>query len=112
MRIADEGERSQGTLIGVALSRALRNAVLPHLGVQRGTPEAEQRSRGADGLALIRRIATTARRCLRPSGALAVETAGGDQTEAAAALLRAAGWDRVAVRADLVGIDRFVAGRA
>jgi release factor glutamine methyltransferase len=67
---------------------------------------------GADGLALIRRIATTARRYLRPSGALAVETAGGDQTEAAAALLRTAGWDRVAVRADLVGIDRFVAGRA
>ena len=67
---------------------------------------------GADGLALIRRIATTARRYLRPSGALAVETAGGDQTEAAAALLRAAGWDRVAVRADLVGIERFVAGRA
>jgi len=67
---------------------------------------------GADGLALIRRIATTARRYLRPSGALAVETAGGDQTEAAAALLRAAGWDRVAVRADLVGIDRFIAGRA
>jgi len=67
---------------------------------------------GADGLALIRRIATTARRYVRPSGALAVETAGGDQTEAAAALLRAAGWDRVAVRADLVGIDRFVAGRA
>ena len=67
---------------------------------------------GADGLALIRRIATTARRYVRPSGALAVETAGGDQTEAAAALLRAAGWDRVAVRADLVGIERFVAGRA
>ena len=67
---------------------------------------------GADGLALIRRIATTARRYVRPSGALAVETAGGDQTEAAAALLRAAAWDRVAVRADLVGIDRFVAGRA
>src|SRR5207244_7775186 len=67
---------------------------------------------GADGLALIRRIATTARRYVRPSGALAVETAGGDQTEAAAALLRAAGWDRVAVRADLVGIDRFVAGSA
>src|SRR2546427_9014040 len=30
----------------VALSRALRNAVLPHLGVQRGTAEAEQRRRG------------------------------------------------------------------
>src|SRR3989475_895322 len=29
-----------------ALSRALRNAVLPHLGVQRGTAEAEQRRRG------------------------------------------------------------------
>ena len=67
---------------------------------------------GADGLTLIRRIATTARRYLRPSGALAIETAGGDQVEAAAALLRAAGWDRVAVRADLVGIERFVAGRA
>jgi release factor glutamine methyltransferase len=67
---------------------------------------------GGDGLALIRRIVTTARRCLRPSGALLVETAGGDQAEAAAALLRAAGWDQVAVRADLVGIERFVAGRA
>jgi release factor glutamine methyltransferase len=67
---------------------------------------------GADGLTLIRRIATTVRRYLRPSGALAIETAGGDQVEAAAALLRAAGWDRVTVRADLVGIERFVAGRA
>ena len=67
---------------------------------------------GADGLTLIRRIVTTARRYLRPSSALAIETAGGDQVEAAAALLRAAGWDRVAVRADLVGIERFVAGRA
>jgi release factor glutamine methyltransferase len=67
---------------------------------------------GGDGLALIRRIVTTARRCLRPSGALLVETAGGDQAEAAAALLRAAGWDQVAVRADLVGLERFVAGRA
>jgi len=67
---------------------------------------------GADGLTLIRRIATTARRYLRPSGALAIETAGGDQVEAAAALLRAAGWDRVTVRADFVGIERFVAGRA
>src|SRR5207249_9812282 len=45
VRTRDEGERS-GTLIGVALSRALRNAVLPHLGVQRGTAEAEQRRRG------------------------------------------------------------------
>ena len=67
---------------------------------------------GSDGLAVIRRIATAARRYLRPSGALVVETAGGDQASAAAALLREAGWDQVAVRGDLVGIERFVAGRA
>jgi release factor glutamine methyltransferase len=67
---------------------------------------------GSDGLAVIRRIATAARSYLRPSGPLVVETAGGDQASAAAALLRGAGWDQVAVRGDLVGIDRFVAGRA
>jgi release factor glutamine methyltransferase len=67
---------------------------------------------GSDGLAVIRRIATAARPYLRPSGALVVETAGGDQTSAAATLLRAAGWDQVAVRGDLVGIERFVGGRA
>jgi release factor glutamine methyltransferase len=67
---------------------------------------------GSDGLAVIRRIATAARPYLRPSGALVVETAGGDQTSAAATLLRAAGWDQVAVHGDLVGVERFVAGRA
>ena len=67
---------------------------------------------GSDGLAVIRRIVCGARRYLRPAGALVVETAGGPQASAAAALLRGAGWDHVAVRADLVGIDRFVAGRA
>jgi release factor glutamine methyltransferase len=67
---------------------------------------------GSDGLGVIRRIATSARPYLRPSGALVVETAGGDQASAAAALLRGAGWDQVAVRGDLVGIERFVAGRA
>jgi release factor glutamine methyltransferase len=67
---------------------------------------------GSDGLAVIRRIATAARPYLRPSGALVVETAGRDQASAAAALLRGAGWDQVAVRGDLVGIERFVAGRA
>jgi release factor glutamine methyltransferase len=66
---------------------------------------------GSDGLAVIRRIATTARPYLRSSGVLVVETAGGDQASAAAALLRGAGWDQVAVRGDLVGIERFVAGR-
>jgi release factor glutamine methyltransferase len=67
---------------------------------------------GRDGLAVIRRIATAARPYLRPSGVLVVETAGGDQASAAAALLRGAGWDQVAVRGDLVGTERFVAGRA
>lgn len=67
---------------------------------------------GSDGLAVIRRIATAARPYLRPSGALVVETAGGDQASAAAALLRGAGWDQVTVRGDLIGIERFVAGRA
>ena len=66
---------------------------------------------GSDGLAVIGRIATAARPYLRPSGVLVVETAGGDQASAAAALLRGAGWDQVAVRGDLVGIERFVAGR-
>jgi len=67
---------------------------------------------GPDGLALIRRIAATARRCLKPSGALALETAGDMQAEAAASALRSVGWGAVAVRADLAGVDRFVAGRA
>ena len=67
---------------------------------------------GRDGLALIRRLVDVARRVLRPAGTLVFETAGGDQVSATAALLRGAGWDRVAVRADLAGIDRFVAGRA
>jgi len=67
---------------------------------------------GNDGLAVIRRLAVAARRYLRAAGALVVETAGGAQASAAAALLRRAGWDQVAVRADLAGIDRFVAGRA
>jgi len=67
---------------------------------------------GADGRALIRRIAAIAHRALRVSGVLVVETAGGAQATAAAALLRTADFAQVAVRADLAGVDRFVAGRA
>jgi release factor glutamine methyltransferase len=66
---------------------------------------------GADGLALIRRIAASARRALNASGVLVVETAGGVQATAAAALLRTEGWVQVAIHADLAGVDRFVAGR-
>jgi len=67
---------------------------------------------GADGLALIRRIAASAHGALRASGVLVVETAGGPQATAVAALLRTADFAEVAVRADLAGVERFVAGRA
>jgi release factor glutamine methyltransferase len=67
---------------------------------------------GRDGLAVIRRIVPSAREALRRSAPLVVETAGGDQAGAVAGLLRAAGFASVAVRADLPGVDRFVAGRA
>jgi len=67
---------------------------------------------GADGLALIRRLAAVGRTCLRRAGVLVVETAGGAQVAAAASLLRGAGFQSVAVRADLAGVDRFVAGNA
>jgi release factor glutamine methyltransferase len=67
---------------------------------------------GADGLALIKRIAGLARGALRVSGALVIETAGGAQAESAAALLRSADLTQVTVRADLAGVDRFVVGRA
>jgi len=67
---------------------------------------------GADGLALVRRLAAVGRTCLRRAGVLVVETAGGAQAAAAASLLRGAGFQSVAVRADLAGVDRFVAGNA
>ena len=67
---------------------------------------------GVDGLALIRRIAIQARRVLRPSGALVVETAGAAQAAAAATLLRAEDFAGVETRDDLTGVTRFVAGRA
>jgi release factor glutamine methyltransferase len=67
---------------------------------------------GADGLGVIRKLVAAARRALRPAGALVLETAGGRQAAAAADLLAAAGFDGVAVRADLAGVERFVAGNA
>jgi release factor glutamine methyltransferase len=67
---------------------------------------------GVDGLALIRRIAVQARRVLRPSGVLVVETAGDVQANAAETLLRAEDFAGVQARADLAGVTRFVAGRA
>ncbi len=67
---------------------------------------------GPDGLAVIRRIVVAAPRSLRASGALVLETAGGRAGASAAALMREAGFRDVAIRADLAGVDRFVAGKA
>lgn len=66
---------------------------------------------GPDGLAPMRALVPGARRRLRSDGALVLETAGGAQAVAVAGLLRAAGFGTVAIRADLAGVDRFVAGR-
>lgn len=67
---------------------------------------------GADGLAVMRALVVDAPSVLRPGGALVIETAGGSQAVAVAGLLHTAGFGTVAVRADLAGVDRFVAGRA
>ncbi len=67
---------------------------------------------GPDGLTVMRSLVAAARRVLSPAGAVVLETAGGGQVADVAALLRATGFADVAVRADLAGVDRFVAGRA
>lgn len=67
---------------------------------------------GTDGLEIVRRLVPEARRTLGAGGALVLETAGGVQATAAAALLRDTGFVDVAMRADLAGVTRFVGGRA
>ena len=66
---------------------------------------------GEDGLGVLRRIVDEAPRALRRGGGLVLETAGGDQADAVATLLRTSGWTDVVVTNDLAGIDRFVSGR-
>jgi release factor glutamine methyltransferase len=66
---------------------------------------------GADGLAEIRRLIAAAGSRLADGGVLALETAGGTQTSVVVALMRTAGFTGVATRADLPGVERFVAGR-
>jgi release factor glutamine methyltransferase len=66
---------------------------------------------GPDGLDVIRRLVAAAPRRLAPGGALAVETAGGEQAGAVAGLMNEAGFGQVMVHNDLAGIGRFVAGR-
>ncbi len=64
---------------------------------------------GTDGLAAIRRLVPQAWGCLKPGGSLWLEI-GNDQGPAVAALLREAGFSRVAVRRDLAGHDRVACG--
>ena len=66
---------------------------------------------GADGLDVIRRLVPDARRALRAGGALVLETAGDAQARSAAMVLSEAGFVDVALREDLAGVTRFVAGR-
>jgi release factor glutamine methyltransferase len=65
---------------------------------------------GADGLRVIRRIVAEAPPRLAAGGALVLETAGGEQARAVAALLKAHGFAWIATRKDLAGVERFVAG--
>jgi release factor glutamine methyltransferase len=65
---------------------------------------------GPDGLDVIRRLVDAAPRWLASGGRLVVETAGGAQARAVAALMSARGFLPVASRPDLAGIERFVAG--
>jgi release factor glutamine methyltransferase len=66
---------------------------------------------GDDGLVVIRRLIATARGRLTAGGALVLETAGGTQTPVVMELMRTAGFSGVATRQDLLGVERFVAGR-
>lgn len=65
---------------------------------------------GADGLALVRRLAAEAPGLLLPGGALAIEIGAG-QAEAAVEILRAQGYGHLGTRRDLAGIERVVFGR-
>jgi release factor glutamine methyltransferase len=66
---------------------------------------------GPDGLDVIRRLLGEAPARLVSGGALVLETAGGEQARAVVALMDAHGFVGVETRADLAGVERFVAGR-
>jgi release factor glutamine methyltransferase len=66
---------------------------------------------GPDGLREIRRLVASAAAALTRGGVLVLETLGGTQTPAVAALMRTAGFTEVTTRGDLTGVERFVAGR-
>jgi release factor glutamine methyltransferase len=64
---------------------------------------------GADGLALVRRLAAESHPLLAPGGALAVEIGAGQAADAME-ILRADGYTRINSRRDLAGIERVVFG--
>jgi release factor glutamine methyltransferase len=64
---------------------------------------------GPDGLGLLRRLVTTAPAVLRPGGRLVLEI-GEEQAGALASLMAAEGFTDIASRADLRGIERYIAG--
>lgn len=64
---------------------------------------------GSDGLDLIRKVDTSARRLLRPGGSLIIEHAD-MQGKAVQELLLASGWRNVATHKDLAGRDRATTG--
>jgi release factor glutamine methyltransferase len=65
---------------------------------------------GADGLDVVRRLVAAAPAHLVRGGTLLLETGGAEQVPVVAALMRAAGFVSVQTRADLAGVERFVAG--
>jgi release factor glutamine methyltransferase len=110
--LAPVGGRGAADLI-VANLPYIPTAMLPTLSpeVARHEPEAALDG-GDDGLLLIRRLIATARGRLIAGGALVLETAGGTQTPVVVELMRTAGFIGVATRPDLLGVERFVAGRS
>ena len=65
---------------------------------------------GADGLSLVRRLASDARKVLTSGGWVAVEIGAG-QAAAAMESLRSEGYAGIGARRDLAGIERVVFGR-
>jgi release factor glutamine methyltransferase len=64
---------------------------------------------GEDGLVLVRRLASEARKVLAPSGALVMEIGAG-QAALVMELLRGQGYARIGSQRDLAGIERVVFG--
>jgi release factor glutamine methyltransferase len=76
------------------------------------SPEVQREPRlaldgGEDGLMLVRRLASEARKVLAPMGALAMEIGAG-QAAAVMEILRTEGYENIGARKDLAGIERVV----